>query len=459
MSNNVRIKSGTLGFPRMGPRREMKSALVKHWRNDGADLDEAGMLAVARDVEQQAWDVQLKAGCGLISAGDHCLYDNLLAWTEFLGAIPKRHSHLPPGNQRVFAMARGVDGAPALDTTKFSTRTTTTNARDRFSGGASARLRRMETITRGINKMGADRTAPMVLGPVTWVYLARHADAQASEEATVALKNQCIDAVLPVCAALMGKLPATGVKEVQLHEAGLGHVGLLRDSRRNAQEGLLQRQGVSDAVHDGGCQLRHFLRRRRSGGVPDKILGAGIADGRSPWAFEPTKVVSLVREIAPAVMLDDPNGADGSGAVDVWPIKDQSNIRVQASCSLQFVPWDVSCEEDLSKKVGGKVLAFAVQKVEEVVALTDAVPDITSEKQAKDVFPVRDEAWKAFKVTVTGNTTIAERLAGLTEGSFSRPAPFHERVVAQSESTKLPLLPTTTIGYFPQTAAVRRLRR
>lgn len=70
--------------------------------------------------------------------------------------------------------------------------------------------------------------------------------------------------------------------------------------------------------------------------------------------------------------------------------------------------------------------------------------------QAKDVFPVLDKAWKAFTATVTGNTTTAERLAGLTEGSFSRPAPFHERVVAQSEATKLPLLPTTTIGSFPQ---------
>ena len=60
-----------------------------------------------------------------------------------------------------------------------------------------------------------------------------------------------------------------------------------------------------------------------------------------------------------------------------------SNIRVQASCSLQFVPWDVSCEEDLTKKVGGEVLAFAVQKVQEIVALADAVPDITSGKQVK----------------------------------------------------------------------------
>lgn len=70
--------------------------------------------------------------------------------------------------------------------------------------------------------------------------------------------------------------------------------------------------------------------------------------------------------------------------------------------------------------------------------------------QAKDVFPVLDKAWKAFTASVTGNTTTAERLAGLTEKSFARPAPFEERVVAQREALKLPILPTTTIGSFPQ---------
>lgn len=72
--------SCTVGFPRIGRNRELKFALEKHWRNRGADLDEAGMLAVAHDVEQQAWGIQMDAGVGLISAGDHCLYDNMLAW-------------------------------------------------------------------------------------------------------------------------------------------------------------------------------------------------------------------------------------------------------------------------------------------------------------------------------------------------------------------------------------------
>ena len=73
----VRVNSGALGFPRMGPNREMKFALEKHWR--GA-IDEKAMLVAARSVEDQAWALQMEAGVGKIAAGDHCLYDNMLAW-------------------------------------------------------------------------------------------------------------------------------------------------------------------------------------------------------------------------------------------------------------------------------------------------------------------------------------------------------------------------------------------
>ncbi|CAB1115662.1 unnamed protein product [Ectocarpus sp. CCAP 1310/34] len=453
--------SGALGFPRMGPNREMKFALEKHWRGK---MDEASMLAIARDVEQQAWGIQMDAGVGLISAGDHCLYDNMLAWTEFLGAVPKRHAHLPPGNERMFAMARGIDNAPALDMTKFFDTNyhyevpeleTPVALQPNFASY-------LETISRGIAKVGANRTAPVVLGPVTWVHLARHANAEASEEATTALKDQYLDAILPVYATLMGKLAAMGVQEVQLHEPAL----VMWDSSKTLAAMFKKAYFASKACpmlsadvkvnlvtffEDVGAEAYQWvtalpvsvisldftrgdsLKLVKDHGFPkDKVLGAGIIDGRSPWAMEPAKVVPLVREVASAVMPGNPNG--------------NVNIRVQASCNLQFVPWDVTCEEDLAEKVGGDVLAFAVQKVQEIVALAEAVPKITAGKEAKDIFPVLDKAWKAFSVSVTDNTNTAKRLAGLTEASFSRPAPFKERVAAQQKSLKLPVLPTTTIG-------------
>lgn len=90
-----------------------------------------------------------------------------------------------------------------------------------------------------------------------------------------------------------------------------------------------------------------------------------MIDGRSPWAFDPAKVVGLLKTLSSA-------GAAG--------------VRVQASCPLQFVPWDLSCEEGLAKKVGGDVLAFAVQKIAEIVALADAIPFIVNGKEVRFSF-------------------------------------------------------------------------
>lgn len=105
------VATSTLGFPRMGPNRELKFALEKHWK--GA-LDEKGLLTVAASVEGQGWELQKRAGLNKITVGDHHLYDFVLATTEHLGMVPKRFQHMEPGLERLFAMARGIDGAPAL---------------------------------------------------------------------------------------------------------------------------------------------------------------------------------------------------------------------------------------------------------------------------------------------------------------------------------------------------------
>ncbi|CAN0105875.1 unnamed protein product [Ascophyllum nodosum] len=460
---------GALGFPRMGPNREMKFALEKHWR--GA-IDEASMLKVAHRVEEMAWDVQLQAGVGSIAVGDHYLYDGMLTWTELLGAVPERFLHLPPGNARMFAMARGVDGSTALDMTKwFDTNYHYEVPELESSVQLSPNFAPfLEAVTRGIKKVGAERAAPVVLGPVTWVHLARHSNPQASEEETIALKKKYLDAMLPIFKTLFEELATMGVKEVQIHEPAL----VLWDS----SETLASMYGTAYST-DKACPMLSsgvainlvtffedigsecyewavdlpvsvlsldFSRGdsvsllKKHGFPSDKTLGAGIIDGRSPWATQPSKVIPLVKDIASVV-------------------KDPSRLRVQASCSLQYLPWDVSCEKGLSEKVGGEVVAFAVQTVREIVAVSEAVSAIVAGEKAEEIFPDLDKAWKGFIDGVTANTTTSERLAALKPESFSRPAPFQERLEAQSKALALPILPTTTIGSFPQTAAVRKLRR
>lgn len=103
--------TSSLGFPRMGPNRELKFALEKYWK--GA-ISKDDLLQVTQSVEDSAWDLQKQAGLTKITVGDHYLYDFVLMMTESLGIVPKRFADLAPGVDRLFAMARGVDGAPAL---------------------------------------------------------------------------------------------------------------------------------------------------------------------------------------------------------------------------------------------------------------------------------------------------------------------------------------------------------
>jgi 5-methyltetrahydropteroyltriglutamate--homocysteine methyltransferase len=106
------VSTSTLGFPRMGPRRELKFALEKFWKKDSA-FNEADLLTAAREVEEKAWMLQaLKVD--KITVGDYYLYDGILTWAEYLGIFPKRFNHFEPGLRRMFAMARGEDGAIAL---------------------------------------------------------------------------------------------------------------------------------------------------------------------------------------------------------------------------------------------------------------------------------------------------------------------------------------------------------
>jgi 5-methyltetrahydropteroyltriglutamate--homocysteine methyltransferase len=107
----VKFSTAVLGFSRMGPNRELKFALEKHWKGQ---LDEAGLIQVANKVEDMTWAMEVEAGIDKVTVGDFCLYDNVLQWADWLGVVPARFQSMEGGMERMFAMARGVDGAPAL---------------------------------------------------------------------------------------------------------------------------------------------------------------------------------------------------------------------------------------------------------------------------------------------------------------------------------------------------------
>jgi 5-methyltetrahydropteroyltriglutamate--homocysteine methyltransferase len=106
----MKLSTATLGFPRMGPNRELKFALENHWKGLSSESD---LLKVALDVEEQGWTIQ-KGTVDRVTIGDYSLYDAVLTWKEMLGMVSQPFKSMQPGIGRMFAMARGVDGAPAL---------------------------------------------------------------------------------------------------------------------------------------------------------------------------------------------------------------------------------------------------------------------------------------------------------------------------------------------------------
>lgn len=113
------VSTATLGFPRMGPNRELKFALEKYWKSAGSPSDQEALFQVAQRVEEQAWKLQADAGIDRITVGDQYLYDGVLSWVSALGVTPARYLELPRGLPRMFGMARGVDGATALSEFTF----------------------------------------------------------------------------------------------------------------------------------------------------------------------------------------------------------------------------------------------------------------------------------------------------------------------------------------------------
>ena len=105
------VTTAALGFPRMGPKRELKFGLEKYWK--GA-INHEELIKIAHNIEEKSWKIQKDAGIDRIAVGDFALYDMVVTWIERLGVVPKRFSKMESGMDRMFAMSRGVEGADAL---------------------------------------------------------------------------------------------------------------------------------------------------------------------------------------------------------------------------------------------------------------------------------------------------------------------------------------------------------
>lgn len=447
------IQIANLGFPRIGLHRELKSALESYWSGKS---DAKALLDRAAQLRATHWQRQKALGVTHIPSNDFSLYDHVLDTSVMVGAIPDVYGW-EDGDvplDAYFAMARGSAGVPALEMTKWFD----TNyhymvpelTRDQVFCLASTQP--LDAFLEA-KALGID-TRPVLLGPVTYLKLAK--SKEPGFDPLILLPE-----LLPVYAEILRHLAVAGADWVQIDEPAL--VLDLDDRARNAfRTAYDQLTAVAPnlkimlTTYFGGLgdNLATVLRLPVAGlhldlvrgpeqlelvttmAPADLVLSLGIIDGRNVWRSD---LEGLAKKLRPVV---ETRGAD--------------KVILAPSCSLLHVPIDLALEQDLDADLRSW-LAFAVQKLDELGTLAQVLGTRGTGAQDKLTEAARILALRRVSPKAR-NPQVRDRLAAVTSEQMRRSSAFAERWQLQQAQLSLPALPTTTIGSFPQTEAVRKAR-
>ncbi|MEH2071672.1 MAG: 5-methyltetrahydropteroyltriglutamate--homocysteine S-methyltransferase [Nostoc sp.] len=435
----MQIQTATLGYPRIGKNREVKKALEAFW---SGKLEAESLLQTMRQVEESNWKTQLEAGIDRIGIGDTTLYDHVLDWIFRFGLIPQRFQQFS-GLERYFVMARGQEGIPALEMTKWFDTNYHYLVPEIATDILPADFRDfIETVSRAQNILGK-KAIPIVLGPCTLLRLSR-----------LELKiDEAVSKLLPLYVNLLTELKNLGIAEVQIHEPALV-LGDANSCKEHFQTVYNSLDAVGISLHlvtyfdDLGetypwvidlpvAAISLDLTRGRNSelikthGFPqNKRLGVGIIDARNIWQVRPEKVIPILQEIVETL-----HG---------------TSLDIQPSASLQFVPYDAKREKRLPSQLRN-VLSFAEQKLQEVVFLARTIKGDNTKIEQEFI----ESTWSTFEEFSPANQSVQQRLKTLKIDDFQRSLSYGLRLDSQ---IPLPMFPTTTIGSFPQTSEVRQLR-
>ena len=446
------MKYSVTGFPRIGAKRELKFATEAYFRGD-VSLEE--LTKVVHEQREVQWKVQQAAGADFIPSNDYSLYDSVLDTAFTLNAIPKRYQDLGLGEvDTYFAAARGYQGE-AGDVKAFSMKKWfNTNYHylvPEIDDDATLQLRSTAFLDgyRQAKSLGIT-TKPVLVGPFTFLKLADFTGRKGIED----VLNEVVNAY----AAAFQAAKEEGVSWLQLDEPYLVYDLSEADVAlfTRIYESLLpQKQGLQvllqtyfGDIRDAYDVVTHldfdgigldFIEGKqteslvKTHGFPQgKLLFAGLVNGKNIWRTDYKKVLAKLGELR-AVGID---------------------VVLSTSCSLLHVPYTVANEPKLSQDVL-QHFSFAYEKLGELKEITDLAE--LSEYTSHEVFQANQALFA--KSELRTDESVQQAVAALVEEDFNRPQSIKERQAAQKAIFQLPLLPTTTIGSFPQTKAVKENRK
>lgn len=448
--------ASNLGYPRLGAKRELKWALEGYWSKK---ISAAELLEKGKELRLAHWKIQQETGIDFIPSNDFSFYDHVLDTTCMVGAIPQQYSRLQNTTDLdlYFAMARGSQGndlsLPAMEMTKwFDTnyhyivpeidknqifRVGSTKVIDEF----------LEAKRVGIH------TRPVLLGPVSYLLLSKSTSPESSP-------LDVLPKLISVYVEVLRRLVAAGADWVQMEEPclvldlnqkthpayisayrQLGRVSGIRLMVATYFGGLGENVSLAthlpvDGLHIDLVRAPQQLENVLAELPPEKILSIGVVDGRNVWR---TDLDAAFDQIHRAIS-----------------VLGTERIQIAPSCSLMFSPHDLDLETGLDDELHAW-LAFARQKLHELVVLKRAINDgIDTVVQSFSASRAAVESRR--NSPRTHNAQVRMRVNEVTQSMLQRANDYSIRKKAQLLRLSLPLLPTTTIGSFPQTAEIRAHR-
>lgn len=447
-------KSSVLGYPRIGADREWKKALEAFW---AGKLEESEFHKQLREIRLNHLRKQQESGIDLIAVNDFSYYDHILDTATMFGIVPKRFPYeggIVPLSV-YYGIARGTKDATASEMTKWFN----TNYHyivPELDGAVPVLTenRPLAAYREAKEKLGIEGK-PVIVGPLTFLKLSK--GYQASET------DAWLDKLLPLYVQILQELAHEGVQWVQidepilvtkLSEADLKRLATIYETFSASAPGLnIMLQTYFESVENYqdiiqlpvsgiGLDLVHGYKGnlqaiQQSGFPANKVLGAGIIDGRGIWKASLREKLSQLEELTKYVAAE--------------------RLIVQSSCSLLHVPVTVSKETKLQPDLKG-ALAFADEKLIELDLLTKAIS--TGAARIAKELEHNDLALQALSQSEERNRIDVQRaVAEVSAQNPARSLPFAERHDAQQNKWQLPIFPTTTIGSFPQSAEVRKARQ
>jgi len=461
------IRTHVLGFPRIGAQRELKSALERHWRGE---IGEASLEATGRLLRARHWQMQRDAGLDHVTVGDFAYYDHVANHIQLLGCEPERFGAQAGESElaRYFRLARGVAaehvhddgcgctaadsaGCPALEMTKwFDTNyhylVPEFGPQTRFRVGSH----RLFDEVAEAQRLG-HRVKPVLLGPLSFLWLGK-------EKADGFARLDLLDALLPVYVEILTRLGAAGVQWVQIDEPILGldlppeWTAAFEPAYRRLQAAdvslllatyfspLQEHLELACRLPVAGLHVDAVRAANELHAVIEQLplereLSIGIIDGRNIWRTD----LDHALEVLQAALA-----------------KRQGRLWIAPSCSLLHVPLQLGDDAALDAELRSW-LAGASEKLAEIAVLRRTLTEGPSAVRS-ELFAARAAVAARASSPRVKNPAVAARAAALPANADRRASPFAERQAVQQARLQLPPFPTTTIGSFPQTPAIRAAR-